>query len=399
MRKCDNWLKSWLEYSSAWEAPERFRLWSGIGAISAVAQRKVSTQVKGQRCFANTYIILIGSPGSGKGNAMKYLAHWLKDMDGEFFRMAPDGITQRAFYMTLEGASQIPGGDAKKEQHSLSAFIEELGVFLPPGDNKFTYALCHIYDCPPKFEYKTASAGENHAVNASFSMLSACTPKALRDIFTEDAMELGISARTIIIFADDKVDVPIFGKRENSERLEKDLRYDLARMLDVSGDYQFETQAAESLVSWSKTDFKPIPKDPRFEHYNSRRFVQIIKLCMLFALSKRDDPVILLEDFEDVKSILLEAERVMPRAIETLGANPLLAQQQAALKYVNDIFSKFQRGTQEAELYDLLSRDVSPHLVRDLLDSIANAKWITAAQSPPNRVFFPRGKETKEKEK
>ncbi len=393
MRKCDDWLKSWMEFSAGWEAPERFRLWSGIAAVSAMCQRKVFTYVKGQRLHANTYILLIGSPGSGKGNAMKYLAQWLKLMKGDLFNMAPDGITQRAFYMVLEDSSSIPGGDVNYEQHSLSAFIEELGVFLPPGDNKFTYALCHIYDCPQKFEYKTAHAGENSAVNASFSMLSACTPKALRDIFTEDAMELGISARTIIIFADERVEVPIFGRREERDRLEKDLKYDLLRMLHVVGDYQFEDEAASALVAWSKEGFKPVPKDPRFEHYNSRRFVQVVKLCMIFALSRRDDPVILLEDFNDVKTILLEAERFMPRAIETLGANPLLAQQQAALRHINEVFARLKRGTQEHELISVLSRDVSPHLIESLIDAISNAKWVTASGTHPNRLFFPRGKE------
>jgi hypothetical protein len=398
VRKCDSWLKSWLDYSSAWEAPERFRLWSGIATISAVMQRKLFTFVKGQRLYANTYILLIGSPGSGKGNAMKYLAEWLKELDGEYFKIAPDGVTKRAFYIVLEAGKQFPGGDLSHEQHSLTAFVEELGVFLQPGDNDFIYSLCRVFDCPSKFHYKTAHAGENQALNASFSMLSACTPKALRDIFTEDAMELGISARTMIIFADDKVDIAIFGKRENSERMEKDLKYDLSRMLEVIGEYQFDNDAAEELTKWSLADFGPQPKDPRFEHYNSRRFIQIIKLCMIFALSKRDDPVILLEDLNDVRSIILEAERYMPRAIETLGANPLLLQQQLAIKHINLIWKNFNRATEESEIYTALARDVAPNLVKDLIDYVANAKWVGVIGTAPNRQFLPRGKGGKEDE-
>jgi hypothetical protein len=398
VRKCDSWLKSWLDYSSAWEAPERFRLWSGIATISAVMQRKLFTFVKGQRLYANTYILLIGSPGSGKGNAMKYLAEWLKELDGEYFKIAPDGVTKRAFYIVLEAGKQFPGGDLSHEQHSLTAFVEELGVFLQPGDNDFIYSLCRVFDCPSKFHYKTAHAGENQALNASFSMLSACTPKALRDIFTEDAMELGISARTMIIFADDKVDIAIFGKRENSERMEKDLKYDLSRMLEVIGEYQFDNDAAQELMKWSQGDFGPQPKDPRFEHYNSRRFIQIIKLCMIFALSKRDDPVILLEDLNDVRSIILEAERYMPRAIETLGANPLLLQQQLAIKHINLIWKNFNRATEESEIYTALARDVAPNLVKDLIDYVANAKWVGVIGTAPNRQFLPRGKGGKEDE-
>jgi len=399
VRKCDNWLKSWLEYSSAWEAPERFRLWSGIAAISAVMQRKLFTFVKGQRLYANTYILLIGAPGSGKGNAMKYLAEWLKDLDGELFRIAPDGITKRAFYISLEGAKQLPGGDLSLEQHSMTAFVEELGVFLQPGDNDFIYSLCRVFDCPSKFHYKTAHAGENFAVNASFSMLSACTPKALKDIFTSDAMELGISARTMIIFADDKVDIEIFGKRTSDEKLEKDLKYDLTRMLNITGEYTFDDEAAKALISWSRTNFGPQPKDPRFEHYNSRRFIEIIKLIMIFSLSKRDEPIILIDEVNEVKSIILEAERYMPRAIETLGANPLLAQQQQAIELINLTWVSFNKATEESDLYSSLSRDTPPYLMKDLLDSISNAKWVNVIGTPPNRRFLPRGKKTEEKEK
>ena len=399
MRKCDNWLKSWLEYSGSWESPERFRLWSGIAAISAVAQRKLWTLVKGQYLFCNTYILLIGSPGSGKGNAMKYLAQWLKEFKDDDFSMAPDGLTKRAFYMELEAARLLPGGDATLEQHALTAFVEELGVFLHPGDTDFVYALCHVYDCPKKFEYKTASSGENFANNACFSMLSACTPKALKDIYSEDAMELGISARTIIVFADDKVEVNIFGKAEKHDRLEKDLRYDLHRMLERTGEYQFDEEAADLLVAWSKTDFAPKPKDPRFEHYNSRRFVQIVKLCMIVALAKRDDPIILEEDFRDAQTFLLECERFMPQAIKTLGANPLLSQTQAAQEYINAYYNKFQKGIDEGEIRSMLVQDVAPYLMNDLMDSLVNAKWISAIGNSPERIFYPRGKHIMVKKK
>lgn len=399
MRKCDNWLKSWLEYSSSWESPERFRLWSGIAAISAVTQRRLFTYVKGQQLFPNTYILLIGSPGSGKGNAMKYLAQWLKDFDGEFFRMAPDGLTKRAFYMTLEGAKVMPGGDPNNEQHSLTAFIEELGVFLHPGDNDFVYALCHVYDCPKKFHYKTASAGENFANNACFTMLSACTPKALRDIYTEDAMELGISARTIIVYADDKIEVPIFGKPENHDKLAKDLKYDLARMLETEGEYQFDEEAAQALVDWAATDFAPKPKDSRFEHYNSRRFVQIVKLCMICALSKRDDPIILIEDFNQARDMLLECERYMPKAIETLGANPLLMQRNASMLLINENFRKLNAPTHEHDLRRLMERDVPIQFHDEMLDQLEKGKWVSVIGSKPDRLFYPRGKHIMEKKK
>jgi hypothetical protein len=362
-------------------------------------QRRTWVFLKGQRCYPNTYVLLIGEPGIGKGNAMKFLAQWLKDMNQDHFKMAPDGLTQRAFYGILEAAKTTPGG-IDGEQHALTAFIEELGVFLKAGDTAFIYALCHIYDCPNRFHYKTASAGENFMTNAAFTLLSACTPRALRDLFTDDVMELGISARTIIIYADmsEIQEVPIFGKRDTHEKMEKDLRYDLDRIRDsIHGQYDFEDEAAEFLIDWKRSGMVPIPKDPRFNHYNSRRFVQIIKMCQILAASKRDESIILLEDIERAKGLLLEAETVMPGAIKSVGANPLLGQQQIIIQLVNKMWEKFKKPVPEHDIYRAVGRDIAPHQMYALLEYLNSAKWIEVRGEKPNRTYYPRGEAPKER--
>ncbi len=376
------------------------RLWSGIAAISAALQRKTYTYVKAQRCYPNTYILLIGPPGVGKGNAMKELSAWLRDIKGLF--ISPDGLTRRSFFSALEAAvcstgDFTDGADAiaalkTGQHHSMTAFIEELGVFLHAGDNDFIYFLCHVYDAPPRFHYKTETAGENFIENAWFSMLSAATAKGLKDIFTDQALELGISARTMIIFSDEKIDVPIFGKPESRDVLRKELQYDLNRIATIIGEYQFTEEAAEKLVAWSKTGFAPIPKDPRFVHYVSRRFVQIVKLCMICAASKRQEPVILPEDLFQAKTFILEAERVMPGAVAAIGANPYLAQQQLAIKLITQKYEIQMKGTKEAELRQKLSADLDPRYGDMILDDLMKARWIETLGKSPNRVFFPRGK-------
>jgi hypothetical protein len=345
------------------------------------------------------YILLVGPPGCGKGNAMKELATWLRDMEG--LHIAPDGLTRRSFYSALEN-SRIEefdfelgadvSGTLDKCHFSMTAFIEELGVFLQPGDNVFIYALCHVYDTPKQFHYKTEHAGENFIENAWFSMLSACTPKGLKDIFTEQAMEMGISARTVIIFSDEQTKVDIFGVPSGRERLAKDLKHDLMLIAQTKGEYQFTPETAEELVDWANRGFPPVPRDPRFEHYNSRRFVQIIKLCIICAVSKRQDPIITQEDLFQAKSFLLEAEGVMSGAIATLGANPYLAQQQLAMRFINTIYDTKTQGTPEAVLRQRLSSELDPRYGDFVVDDLAKARWVTAVGEAPNRVFYPRGK-------
>jgi len=388
-----------MEYSCDLESPERMRLWAGISTISAALQRRVWTEVKFQHCYANMYVLLCGPPGVGKGNAMKLLGNWLREIDALW--ISPDGLTRRSFFSTMEAAvcedlSFAESGSAldslSKRHHSLTAFIEELGVFLHAGDNDFIYTLCHIYDTPTRFHYKTESAGENYFENAWFSMLSAVTPKGLKDIFTDQALEMGISARTVIIYSDEKIDVDIFGKIDRKQALEKDLKFDLNRITKIQGQYQFEQDAATELVAWAATGFKPEPKDPRFTHYNSRRFVQIIKLCMICAASKRQDPIILKEDLFQAKTFLLEAERVMSGAVASIGSNPYLDTQQRAIRLINTKYETQKKGTIESELRQQLSQDLDPRYSDMILDDIAKARWVSTTGDKPNRTFWPRGR-------
>ena len=388
-RKLNDWLSGWLEFTENIEAPERFRLWSAVAAVSAALQRRVYVTVKGQRLYPNLYIMLVGPPGVGKGNAMRELIKWLRETD---IHLAPEGLTRRAFYESLEDAKVASPIDPLDFSYSLAAFIEELGVFLHAGDNDFIYNLCHVYDNPAYFHYKTATAGEIHVENASFMLLAGATPKAIKDIFSEHAMELGISARSLLIFSDERVDVPIFGLPKKNESLAKDLQHDLRQMLYIHGEYVFTEDAAESLVAWSHDDFKPYPNDPRFIHYNVRRFVQITKLCIVTAASMRDDPLITLEDLTRVKTFLLEAERTMPRAIEGIGANPYLEYQQKCLKLINTFYDKTGKPTAEYALRSILMTDVPPQYLNATMDSLTTARWVEYHGDSPKRRFWPRGK-------
>jgi hypothetical protein len=399
-RKLDNWLAAFISYTDRLESPLRFRTWTGLATICAALQRKVRVRIKGQDLFVSSYYILVGPPGIGKGNAIKpaiQMINAVKDI-----KLAPTGLTRRSFYNVLEAAKHDPVyiGEDIMEHCSLTAFIEELGVFLKSGDLDFVYSLCHVWDCPPWFHYKTATSGENEIANAWFSMLACATPKGLKDILTDDLMEVGLSARTVLIFSDEEVEVPLFGEEPERENLKADLESDLRAISKIRGYYTFTEGAAKDLVEWSKNKLKPIPLDPRFVHYNTRRLTQVLKRCMLLAAARSDDLIITEREVAEARSILLEAERVMPKAIESIGANPLLMQQQMGIKLINKYFREHKgKGMPEHKLRQHLSMEVHPQWLDAVVDNLAFARWVkTSGGEKPNRVYYPATAELKEKE-
>lgn len=398
-RILDNWLAEFISYTDRLESPLRFRTWTGLATICAAMQRKVWTRVKGQDLFVSTYIALVGPPGIGKGNAIKPAIAMLADIKD--IKMAPTGLTRRSFYDCLESSTRDPAfvGEEIVEHCSLTAFIEELGVFLKSGDTDFVYALCHIYDAPPWFHYKTSSAGENKVPNAWFSMLACVTQKGLKDILTDELMEIGLSARTLLIFSDEKIEVPIFGEKPERAELRASLEHDLRQIAKIRGEYCFTSEGAQTLVEWNRTGMKPIPLDPRFMHYNSRRLTQVIKLCMILSAARSDDLVITEREVDEARSIILEAERLMPKAIESIGANPLLMQQQLGIKLINKWFRENKKGMPEHKLRQALSLEVHPQWLDAVVDNLAFARWVSVGpEKKPNRSFYPRTAE-KEKEK
>src|SRR3990167_6116197 len=63
-RKCENWLASYLEYTSEQESPTEFHLWTSMAILSATLGRHVWIDRGYYTTFPNLFIILVA--GSAK---------------------------------------------------------------------------------------------------------------------------------------------------------------------------------------------------------------------------------------------------------------------------------------------------------------------------------------------
>lgn len=265
---------------------------------------------------------LVGPPGSGKGTAI----HLMRDLVLQLpsINVSPTMTSKEKFINILSKNQNVEVKDGQIETHvSYNAFIDEMGVFIRPNDLEFTLVLTDLYDCPKVFTYETISRGLDRAENVYLNILAGVTPVSLAKIIGPTAIGAGFTARLMMIYCDQETISDPFSERQEEAASDKSLVRDLEIIHSLSGEFVFEPDAMAEARRWFSEKMLPIPMDSRFAEYNPRRFTHWMKLATLRAASRSNDMKITLQDLQRARDDLLEAERFMPQAMSSIGANPL----------------------------------------------------------------------------
>jgi hypothetical protein len=379
-----------MDYTEGIKSPPRFRRWAAVSAIAGALQRRVSIRIESQYQFPNLYTLLVGPPGVGKGNAVKPMQRMLRKINT--IHLSPRGLSKRALYTVLEEAKDVDLDDNLKPvtHSSVTAVIEEFGVFLPPKDIDFMDALSDVYDNPESFYYRTQHSGQNDIHFPCFNFIAASTPRGVKERFTDDIFEQGLPARMTMIYADDIIKVPLFKERPKLDELEDALIHDLEAITHLKGQFVWTQEATDILLPWHDQGMKPAPMDPRFSHYCARRLAHLTKLCMVISAARSDELRITAEDFKDAKSMLLEAENMMPGAIKAIGANPLKDQIQAVYLYACSAYARTGKPVPEFTLLRFMEREVPIQYIDVILTHLCNSAKFRYSGESPTRMFYPQ---------
>lgn len=385
-RHYGDWIEGFIEYSDKFPSPVIFRKWAALSAISACLQRRCYTKIVGRQQFANLYILLVAPPGVGKSISIKAARELCSQQAGSL-KIAPSRITAAAFFDEIgearfESMSLMNGGVLI--HHSLSAFVDEFGVFVRKGDLDFMSDLADIFDCPDPFEYKTKTSGVVHAEASWFNMISGCTPRTVKDTFNDDALEMGFPARMIMVHSKSPiVHQSLFHTGEanlfttdnpNFQRLSGDME----KLLLMTGEFRWSKDAMEFLEAWYKDKMAPFPTNPRLSHYCTRRLTHISKLAMVYSAARSDDMCISLGHIMSAKATLLEAEDTMNEAIAQLGTNQFKEIQNGIRRWLNNAWKETRKPVPEYILIRALEQECPPHLVDAIIKGLVDARHLEA---------------------
>ena len=379
-RELNDWLTGYLEYTRHTEPPLSYHTWVGISLMAGALQRRVYLRWGHETIYPNMYVVLVGPSGkTRKGTAMNIGKAILSHIN---IPMTSESTTREALIRAMANASNQfidrSNNNNVRFHCSLTCMSEELSVFLGQNDVKFLADLTDWYDSRDSWTYETKNSGTDKITGVCFNLLGATAPDWLQSILPEEAIGGGFTSRVIFVVEEFKgKTVAKHILTEGERRLQKMLKNDLERMVNVSGEIMFSPAAEDRYIAWyeeqeKKTlDNKPAIDDPRFAGYCDRRATHLRKLAIVISMSRGDKLVIEEADVDRARIILETTERKMPKVFGGLGKNPYSAITEKILMFI-----RMRKVVSRSVLMNRFYRDVDSGTLRMIEEVLTYMKVV-----------------------
>lgn len=389
-RELPDWLDGYLQYIDNTESPLSFHTWAGLSVIAGALQRKVYLcWGLGRIIYPNLYTVLIGPSGrTRKGVAIGIAKDFLKGVSG--IRVAPESSSGRqAMILAMKDATgnfNDPSDGIIKFHCSLTAFSEELSVFLGQGDIAYLSNLTDWYDSKDDWEYETVGRGKDTLQGLCLNLLGATAPDWIQSMIPQEALGGGFTSRIIFIVEDKKRKiVPEYLPTEEEILMREALQRDLERISQLAGEFKFTPAGRKKYIDWyieqdtMLSDGKPAINDTRFGGYCERRATHLQKLMLICSASRGDSRELDSQDFDKALALLSSAEINMPRTFGGLGKS----RNSDSVETVKD-FIQTMKITTRSMLLKKFYRDIDPILLGSIEETLKQTQMIKVKLDPDN---------------
>jgi hypothetical protein len=347
-RELKDWLESYLDYTENSESPISYHTWCGLSVIAGALQRKVYLRWGlGRVIYPNVYAVLVGASGrTRKGVAIGIAKDFLKNIPS--VTVVPESSSGRqAMILAMKRALtnfQDPSDNKIKFHSSVTAFSEELSVFLGQGDIAYLSNLTDWYDSKDDWEYETVGRGKDTLQGLCLNLMGGTAPDWIQSMIPQEALGGGFTSRIIFIVEEVKRKIiPKYVVTPEEERLKELLQRDIERISQLAGEITFTPEAEQLYIDWyieqdtALSAGKPVITDPRFAGYCERRATHIQKLMILCSASRGDDLKISGDDFRRALHLLTEVEKNMPKTFGGLGKSKMSDQSDAVINFIKKV--------------------------------------------------------------
>ncbi len=346
-RKCpNNWLDTYLEYTSFQEAPKKFHLWTGLSTLASAVQRNIKYPRGYFNIFPNLYVALVAPSGFTKTTASDVSIKFLKEVKD--IELIEEKVTSWYILQYFDELTKVKG------ECCVTMYAPEMKTFL--GDlNKaeLVAMLTSFFGCPSTSSFRTKGSGVAKFKNICLNLLACSTPEWLTLGTTTDEIAGGFTGRFVYIFED--VPERSFAFPEDFvtpdiKALEKPLIDDLNHISTLKGDFIITDQAKAEYLIWYTTRDKEC-NDERLKGYYARKRDLIFKIAMLLSVAQDDSLIIDEEILHVTWSILSNIEEKMKAAFSGIVDDP-------SLKYKDRVVGQLAKAKgQELSRAELIKKN------------------------------------------
>lgn len=332
-RRLDDWLTSYLEYTTHTESPETFHLWSGIAMLASTLGRKVMLP-KGplNATYPNHYIIFVSSTGNRKSSAAEMAINVHNNIFTEF-PITSKRITLEKFLLNLAKIYKV------KTTSSATLFSDELSVLVGrTGTCEMMDFLTEAYNCPEVWDNETKTKGVDRLKLVCINFLACTTPEDLGRL-PDTIVNGGFSGRNIFVYSDElrpAIPDPEIFYTEKMIKLRDDLAHDLSIINHMHGKYQKTEEAVKYYNKEYEKNYYSKAEDFRVEPFRQRHGSHVDKLSMIVAASRHNKLIIDEHDIKAAISFLKEVEINIPKAFEGVAYS-------ASTKHLETIYKRISQ--------------------------------------------------------
>lgn len=332
-----NWLKAYIDYTSASEAPTSFHFWTGIATIAGALRRKVWTDHKIFKWTPNFYIVFVGEAGIvTKSTTMDLGMSLLEKVEG--VNIGPGSATWQGLTILLQQTVEEFkyqdewGNEQKVQMSAITLPVSELGTFLKMQQEGLPEVLIDLWDnkiSDRPFGHVTRTQSEIKIKNPWLNLVGCTTPTWLRNNFPEAHVGGGLTSRIVFVYGDKKRKLVAYPERAYKtnifENLGKELVADLKDIALITGPYKI-TEAAyiwgEAWYDRNWTTRAPHLASARYNGYIARKQTHVHKLAMVLAAARDSRRIIDVDHLIEAETIMTAAEAAMIHVFESIGLVP-----------------------------------------------------------------------------
>lgn len=362
-RRCEDWLKSFVEYSSFGEAPLKMLFWTGVSTVCGALRRRVWIDMKYFQWVPNMYIVMVAPPGIvSKSTTANVGMNLLRQVPG--IKFGPDVVTWQALVESLSQNGEMALDPETGEYLPMACVTiasDEFGTFLNPDDREMVDVLVSLWDGKRgSFTKVTKSSGNDSIENPWINVIACTTPAWIAGNFPQYMIGGGFTSRCIFVFTEAKrqeIAYPDENVPEHFNKLKGDLIHDLEIISTLIGEMKISPGAREWGRDWYTQHWRNSPKElntDQFAGYLARKQTHIHKLAMVLSASQRDDRLITTEHLAFAVDTLSALESDMPRVFTSIGQDKVTS----GTTQIIHIITK-EGSMSKAELYRYMYRDYS----------------------------------------